>query len=51
MRDYAAKLQEAEEGMAAKSAEFRAKGGEVYLPVVDSAGTAGAEREEAVAAD
>ncbi|HEX6746690.1 MAG TPA: phosphomethylpyrimidine synthase ThiC [Longimicrobium sp.] len=51
VRDYAAKLQEAEDGMAAKSAEFRAKGGEVYLPVVDSAPVAGAEREEAVAAD
>jgi len=47
VRDYAAKLQEAEAGMAAKSAEFRERGSEVYLPVVDIA----AEREEAVAAD
>ena len=44
VRDYAAKLQEAEAGMAEKSAEFRARGGEVYLPVVDvSKETAGAD--------
>ena len=49
VRDYAAKLQEAEAGMAAKSAEFREKGSEVYLPVVDAA--AEVERGEAVAAD
>jgi phosphomethylpyrimidine synthase len=48
VREYAAKLQEAEDGMAAKSAEFRQKGGEVYLPVVDAASVA---EEEAVAAD
>ncbi len=45
VRDYAAKLEEAEAGMAEKSAEFRAKGAEVYLPVV------GATAEETVAAD
>ncbi|HEU4559028.1 MAG TPA: phosphomethylpyrimidine synthase ThiC [Longimicrobium sp.] len=48
VRDYAAKLEEAEAGMAAKSAEFRDRGGEVYLPVVDGAP---AEAEETVAAD
>ncbi|HET6762189.1 MAG TPA: phosphomethylpyrimidine synthase ThiC [Longimicrobiaceae bacterium] len=31
VRDYAAKLEEANAGMAAKSAEFREKGSEVYL--------------------
>ena len=36
VRDYAAKLEAAEAGMAEKSAEFRAKSGEVYLPVVDA---------------
>jgi phosphomethylpyrimidine synthase len=36
VRDYAAKLAEAEAGMVEKSAEFRARGGEVYLPVVDA---------------
>ena len=51
VRDYAAKLQEAEDGMAAKSAEFREKGSEVYLPVLDIAADADVEREEAVAAD
>ena len=34
--------------MAAKSAEFRERGSEVYLPVVDAAAVA---EEEAVAAD
>jgi phosphomethylpyrimidine synthase len=29
VRDYAA----AQEGMAAKSAEFRAAGGEIYIPI------------------
>ena len=48
VRDYAAKLQEAEAGMAAKSAEFRERGGEVYLPVVD---VVTADAEETVAAD
>ncbi|HET7231994.1 MAG TPA: hypothetical protein VFJ16_18455, partial [Longimicrobium sp.] len=54
VRDYAAKLEEAEAGMAAKSAEFREKGGEVYLPVVGSVASgaeADAEAEETVAAD
>jgi phosphomethylpyrimidine synthase len=36
VRDYAAKLEAAEAGMAEKSAEFREKGGEVYLPVVEA---------------
>jgi phosphomethylpyrimidine synthase len=48
VRDYAAKLEEAEAGMAEKSAEFRAKGGEVYLPVVERRT---ADEEETVAAD
>ena len=48
VRDYAAKLEAAEAGMAEKSAEFRARGGEVYLPVVDRTA---AEAEETVAAD
>ena len=48
VRDYAARQAEIEAGMQEKSAEFREKGGEVYLPVVDaSAGT----EEETVAAD
>ncbi len=46
VRDYAAKLEAAEAGMAEKSAEFRERGSEVYLPVVDAAG-----RVEAGAAD
>ena len=33
VRDYAAQLEAAEAGMAAKSAEFRERGSEVYLPV------------------
>ena len=36
VRDYAAQLEAAEAGMAEKSAEFREKGGEVYLPVVEA---------------
>ncbi len=48
VRDYAAKLEEAEAGMAGKSAEFRERGGEVCLPVV---GRETAEAEETVAAD
>jgi phosphomethylpyrimidine synthase len=48
VRDYAAKLEAAEAGMAAKSAEFREKGSEVYLPVV---GAAAVTAEETVAAD
>jgi phosphomethylpyrimidine synthase len=40
VRDYAAKqntdsMLEAEAGMAEKSAEFRAKGGEIYLPAAE----------------
>jgi phosphomethylpyrimidine synthase len=37
VRDYAAKLEEAEAGMAGKSAEFRERGAEVYLPVAEEA--------------
>ncbi|HEX8271809.1 MAG TPA: phosphomethylpyrimidine synthase ThiC [Longimicrobiaceae bacterium] len=37
VREYAARQAEAEAGMAGKSAEFRERGGEVYLPVVESA--------------
>ena len=48
VRDYAAKLEEAEAGMAEKSAEFRQMGGEVYLPVLGREMT---EAEEIVAAD
>jgi phosphomethylpyrimidine synthase len=48
VRDYAAKLEAAEAGMAEKSAELRARGGEGYLPVVDSSIVA---TEETVAAD
>jgi len=48
VRDYAAQLEAAEAGMAAKSAEFRERGSEVYLPVVDESEV---EAEETVAAD
>ncbi len=59
MREYAATVgmeptYAIEAGMQQKSAEFRQRGGEVYLPaeVVSAAGTeAGAEAEETVAAD
>ena len=51
VRDYAAKLQEAEARMAAKSAEFRERGSEVYLPVVDAMIGDAVEAEETVAAD
>ena len=37
VREYAARQVEIEAGMAEKSAEFRAKGSEVYLPVVEAA--------------
>lgn len=47
VRDYAAAQAAAEAGMAQKSAEFRERGGEVYLPVQEVA----AEAEETVAAD
>ena len=43
VRDYAAQLEAAEAGIAAKSAEFRERGSEVYLPMANVA-----EREEAV---
>ena len=48
VRDYAAQLEAAEAGMAAKSVEFRERGSEVYLPVVNGRE---AEAEETVAAD
>lgn len=48
VRDYAAQLEAAEAGMQQKSAEFRERGSEVYLPVLDDAGV---EAEETVAAD
>ncbi|HSU17225.1 phosphomethylpyrimidine synthase ThiC [Longimicrobium sp.] len=51
VRDYAAQLEAAEAGMAAKSAEFRERGGEVYLPVVNEAIAEAIEAEETVAAD
>lgn len=47
VRDYATQQTAAEAGMAAKSAEFRQRGGEVYLP----ADSVVAEAEETVAAD
>ena len=52
VRDYAAKQKEIEAGMAGMSAEFRERGGEVYLPssqIVRADATADAE--ETVAAD
>jgi phosphomethylpyrimidine synthase len=48
VRDYAAAQAAAEAGMAQKSAEFRERGGEVYLPADV---VAAAEAEETVAAD
>jgi phosphomethylpyrimidine synthase len=48
VREYAAKQKEMEAGMAGKSAEFRERGAEVYLPV-NAVGAADAE--EPVAAD
>jgi len=50
VRDYAAKQKEIEAGMAGMSAEFRERGGEVYLPA-DSIVAAEASAEETVAAD
>jgi phosphomethylpyrimidine synthase len=35
VREYAARQAEAEAGMAGKSAEFRERGGEVYLPIAE----------------
>ena len=40
VRDYAAKQAEIEAGMAEKSAEFRERGGEVYVPVTEVAAEA-----------
>jgi len=51
VRDYAAKLEAAEAGMQEKSAEFRQKGGEVYLPVVGSADATAELAAEALAAE
>jgi phosphomethylpyrimidine synthase len=52
VRDYAAQLQAAESGMAAKSAEFRERGSEVYLRTDSVAAVeVEAEAEETVAAD
>jgi phosphomethylpyrimidine synthase len=48
VRDYAAQLEAAEAGMQQKSAEFRERGSEVYLPVLEDAEV---ESEETVAAD
>ena len=48
VRDYAAQLEAAEAGMAVKSAEFRERGSEVYLPVLAGAKV---EAEETVVAD
>jgi phosphomethylpyrimidine synthase len=49
VRDYAAAQAAAEAGMQQKSAEFRERGGEVYLPA--DVVRAAAEAEETVAAD
>jgi phosphomethylpyrimidine synthase len=52
VRDYAARLEAAETGMAQKSAEFRERGGEVYLPAdVVRADADSVDAEETVAAD
>jgi phosphomethylpyrimidine synthase len=48
VRDYAAQQAAAEAGMQQKSAEFRERGGEVYLP---ADAIVAAEVEETVAAD
>jgi hypothetical protein len=48
VRDYAVKQKEIEAGMQGKSAEFRERGAEVYLPVD---GIVAADAEEPVAAD
>ena len=50
VRDYAAKQKEIEAGMADKSAEFRERGGEVYLPADIVRADASAEAEETIAA-
>jgi phosphomethylpyrimidine synthase len=52
VRDCAATQAAAEAGMQQKSAEFRERGGEVYLPAdVVAEADADAEAEESVAAD
>jgi hypothetical protein len=52
VREYAARQKEIEAGMQEKSAEFRERGGEVYLPAdVVRANAAAADAEETVAAD
>jgi phosphomethylpyrimidine synthase len=50
VRDYAAKQKVIEAGMQEKSAEFRQRGGEVYLPA-DVVHAADVDAEETVAAD
>jgi phosphomethylpyrimidine synthase len=51
VRDYAARQQEIEAGMQEKSAEFRERGGEVYLPADVVRAAAEAHAEETVGAD
>ncbi len=54
VRDYAAGQKEIEAGMAGMSAEFRERGGEVYLPasqIVSAPANADAGVQETVAAD
>jgi hypothetical protein len=51
VRDYAARQKEMEAGMAGMSAEFRERGGEVYLPADSIVAAESAEAEETVAAD
>jgi phosphomethylpyrimidine synthase len=51
VRDYAARQKEIEAGMQEKSAEFRERGGEVYLPADVVRTEADADAEETVAAD
>jgi hypothetical protein len=52
VREYAARQKEIEAGMQEKSAEFRERGGEVYLPANSIvAAETEAEAEETVAAD
>jgi|GEM_PF-1781530 len=51
MRDYAVKLEEAEAEMQQMSKEFRERGSEVYLPVVESPRATAVNLEETAAAD
>ena len=44
VREYAARQAEAEAGMAEKSAEFRERGGEVYLPVLEVSAAEGEQQ-------